>query len=159
MAIGLHKYSVQEALAPYYNSETVINLTGDTFAAVDSNPDKITSTGHNFISLGFKAGDKITISGAGDAANHGVHEVASVAAGNLTFTSASSLTVDLAGDDWVVKKNMSPSRAIINETSSTLNNVTLTFEDGSTLKMSLAVGVVYPMTCTDCDSNSVSFLY
>jgi hypothetical protein len=163
MAIGLHKYSVQEALAPYFKSEQVINISGTTYAAVDGGAslDTITDSGSDFVTDGWKVGDKFTISGAGDAANHGVHEIAAVAAGTLTLTSASALTADTAGDNWTIKKNMPVSRAIINETNAALAGVVLTLEDGSSLTMSLAVGVIYPIACTACDAalDKVSFLY
>ena len=50
-------------------------------------------------------------------------------------------------------------RAIVNETNAALAGVTLTLSDGSTVVMSIAVGVVYPFSCTETSSASVSFLY
>ena len=83
--------------------EQEISVTGTVYAAVDSNPDTITSSSNNFVTAGFKAGMTIQVSGSSEAANNTTHVIASVAAGTLTLTSASSLTADGAGDSWTIK--------------------------------------------------------
>ena len=78
------------------------SVTGTTYAAVDSNPDTITDSSNGFIDAGFQAGSTITVSGSSEGANNTTHVIASVAAGTLTLTGASSLAADGAGDDWTI---------------------------------------------------------
>jgi len=159
MAKGLRKFTVQEALAPYFKSEAVgIAVTGTSFAAVDSDPDTITDSGTGFVTAGFKAGDTISVSGSSAPANNTTHIVDTVIAGTLTLSSASSLVVDVAGDTWTITPKYDTSRAIVNETSSTLSGVVLTFEGGNTITMDVLSGVIYPLSCTATSNKSVSFL-
>tara|TARA_Y100000004_G_scaffold35478_1_gene37999 strand:+ start:5975 stop:6223 length:249 start_codon:yes stop_codon:yes gene_type:complete len=50
-------------------------------------------------------------------------------------------------------------RAVVNETNSALAGVELTLADGSTVVMTLNVGVIYPLSCTQTDNANVTFLY
>ena len=87
-----------------------ISVTGNTYAAVDSNPDTITDSGNGFVSAGFLAGMVILVSGSSATANNTSHTIATVSAGTLTLTSTSALTADAAGDSWTIKTTDSPAR-------------------------------------------------
>ncbi len=71
------------------------NITANTIAFVNSNPDTITDTGLGFIAAGFRAGQRITVSGS--ASNNGTYTIASVAAGTITLIPSDSLTNEAAG--------------------------------------------------------------
>ena len=156
MAISGIKYG---GTVPYQGATTVVSVTGTTFAAVDSNPDTITDSGTGFVTAGFKVGDTIRISGAGDAANHGTHVLDVVTAGTLTLSSASALTVDGAGDSWTISVVHPVCRAIVNKTSAAKTGVIFYFADGSTVTMDIAVAHEYPLACTSCNNTNIVFLY
>jgi len=87
------------------HSSSLGQVTGTTYAAVDSNPDTITDSANGFITAGFVAGEAITVSGSSESGNNTTHIVDTVAAGTLTLSSASTLTADGAGDTWIITKN------------------------------------------------------
>jgi len=68
-----------------------------TIAFVDSNPDTITDSGNGFLTAGFKAGDRIIISGAAQAANNGTFNIVTVTAGTITLEAEIALTAETAG--------------------------------------------------------------
>ena len=72
-----------------------IDSTGIAF--VDSNPDTITDSNNGFVTAGFQAGDKITVSGATEAGNSSTFGVVSVAAGVLTLLANDAVAVEGAG--------------------------------------------------------------
>lgn len=80
-----------------YDFEVVANYTASTIAFVDSNPDTITDSAAGFVTAGFTAGMKLQILGSTSNDSSDVVEIASVAAGTLTLTSAASLTTEGAG--------------------------------------------------------------
>jgi len=67
-------------------------IDGVGIAFVDSDPDTITDSGSGFVTAGFQAGDKITVSGS--TSNDGTYTVVTVAAGTLTLNASDSLSVE-----------------------------------------------------------------
>lgn len=72
-------------------------ISGTTIAFVNSNPDTITDSGNGFLKAGFKAGDKIVVSGAANAGNNSTFTAESVSAGTITLIADDSLTAEGAG--------------------------------------------------------------
>ena len=69
-------------------------ISGTTIAFVDSGPDTITDSGNGFITAGFEAGQKITVSGATNGGNNTDFTIATVAAGTLTLIATDALTAE-----------------------------------------------------------------
>lgn len=78
------------------------SITGTGLAFVDSDPDTITDTGSGFLVKGFKAGDRIVVSGS--ASNDGEYTIASVVAGTITLVATDALTVEGAGASVTIEK-------------------------------------------------------
>ena len=78
--------------AIYYQKAT---KTATTIALVDSSPDTITDSGSGFVTAGFEADDKITISGS--TSDDGTYTASVVAAGTITLITADALTGQAAG--------------------------------------------------------------
>lgn len=72
-------------------------VAGTGIAFVNSNPDTITDSGNGFLAAGFRAGDRVTVSGAANAQNNGTFTVESVTAGTLTLGADHALTAESAG--------------------------------------------------------------
>jgi len=70
---------------PYFDADP----TNLTFVDGGVSADTLTDSGSGFVTDGFLAGSKMAISGATTAANDGVYTIVSVAAGTLTFATAS----------------------------------------------------------------------
>jgi hypothetical protein len=73
------------------------SITGTTIAFVNSNPDTITDSGNGFITAGFRAGQKITVSGATNPGNNATFTIRNVTAGTITLLSTDALTAEAAG--------------------------------------------------------------
>lgn len=73
------------------------NITASTIAFVNSNPDTITDSGNGFLTAGFRAGQKVKVSGAANAGNNTTFTVRAVTAGTLTLISTDVVTVEAAG--------------------------------------------------------------
>jgi hypothetical protein len=71
-------------------------VTGNIFAAVNSNPDTITRSSGSFVADGFIAGMKIKTSGFATPANNGTFCVVTVAALTLTLATIHALTAEAA---------------------------------------------------------------
>jgi len=77
-------------LSGYYVASTIaFNNNGD-------DADTITDSAVSFLSMGFQAGDKLTV--AGSTSNDGTYEIATVVAGTITIIKNSVLTTEVAGD-------------------------------------------------------------
>ncbi len=72
-----------------------VTATRTTYAFVDSNPDTITDSSNSFLTDGFVAGQKITVSGS--ASNNKRLEIDTITAGVITLISGNTLTVEAAG--------------------------------------------------------------
>ena len=81
------------------------NITASTIAFNDNgaSPDTITDSGDGFITAGFVAGDKITVTGDSD--NNGDYTVFEVAAGVLTLIASDVLSTETAGDSVTIVAN------------------------------------------------------
>lgn len=74
------------------------SITASTHIAfVNSNPDTITSTTHDFVALGFKKWQKIAVTGAAQPGNNGTFTINSVATNTLTLIVANALTAEAEG--------------------------------------------------------------
>lgn len=74
------------------------SIKGTRLACVNSNPDTITDSSSGFVSLGFVAGQDVTINGS-DSDNDGVYDIATVAAGTLTLEADEALTAESSNAD------------------------------------------------------------
>lgn len=79
------------------------SISGTGIAFVDSDPDTITDTGNGFITAGFEAGQKITVSGAAQAGNNADFTIATVAAGTITLIAGDALTVEGASNTITIR--------------------------------------------------------
>ncbi len=86
-----------------FTGQAQASISGAGIAFVDSGPDTITDTGSGFITAGFEAGQKITISGAGEAVNNGNFTIATVAAGTITLVDADTLTAEGASETITIR--------------------------------------------------------
>lgn len=75
-------------------SDLVLPTISGTFSTVNSNPDTITRASGSFVTDGFVAGQKITMSGWATGGNNATFTVAIVAALTLTLVTADSLTAE-----------------------------------------------------------------
>lgn len=73
-------------------------ISGAGIAFVDSGPDTITDTGDGFITAGFEAGQKITVTGAAQAGNNTRFTIATVAKGTITLISTDAVTTEGASN-------------------------------------------------------------
>jgi hypothetical protein len=75
-----------------------------TFGFAENTPlaDTITDSANQFLKLGFKKGDKITV--AGSTSNDGTYTVDTVAAGTLTLILSDDLTTEAAGDTVTISQ-------------------------------------------------------
>jgi len=89
-------------LSPYFVDTSIAfnNNSGTPPTAATS--DTITDSNSGFVSAGFLAGDKVTISGS--TSNDGTYEIQTVAAGTLTLNFSGRLTTEIAGDTVTVEK-------------------------------------------------------
>lgn len=69
--------------------------TRTTYSFADSNPDTILDSSNSFLSDGFVAGQKITVSGS--ASNNKRLEIDTITAGVITLISGNTLTIEAAG--------------------------------------------------------------
>ncbi len=78
-------------------------IRGTRLAMVNSNPDSITDSSSEFVTLGFVAGQNVTVAGSG-AGNDGVYTIAGggVSAGTLILTGAAALTAESANANLIV---------------------------------------------------------
>ena len=90
----------QDADGKYYLITYVPWTQGTGYAFNDADPDTITDSDNLFVIRGFKAGDKIRVSGS--TSNDGTYTIASVAAGTLTLDGGDSLSDEVAGDDVMI---------------------------------------------------------
>lgn len=83
-------------LSPYFvDTSIAFNNNSGTPPTAATN-DTITDSNSGFVSSGFKAGDKVVISGS--TANDGTYEIQTVAAATLTLNFSGRLTTAIAGD-------------------------------------------------------------
>lgn len=78
-------------------------ISGTGIAFVDSGPDTITDTGDGFILAGFEAGQKITVSGAGESANNIDFTIATVAKGTITLIGTDEVTTEAATEHITIR--------------------------------------------------------
>lgn len=78
-------------------------ISGTGIAFVDSDPDTITDTSDGFILAGFEAGQKITVSGAGESANNIDFTIATVAKGTITLISTDEVTAEVATEHITIR--------------------------------------------------------
>jgi len=81
------------------------NITAITIAFNDNgaSADTITDSGAGFVTAGFVAGDKITVSGS--TSNDGDYTIDTVVAGTITLIATDSLTTEIAGDTVTIVAN------------------------------------------------------
>lgn len=77
-------------------------LTNTTIALVTGAPATITDSGSKFLLKGFKAGDRISISGS--TADDGQYTIASVVAGTITLATGETLVGESAGASLTITK-------------------------------------------------------
>lgn len=73
-----------------------LHSTGIAFADNGASADTITDTGSGFVTAGFSAQDRVTISGS--TSNDGEYRIATASAGTLTLAVGESLSTEAAGD-------------------------------------------------------------
>lgn len=119
--------------------QTLANITDDTIAFVNSNPDTITDSNNNFLDRRFIDKEQIIVTGS--ASNDGTYTVNTATAGTLTLIDSDSLTPEAAGstvtivqDKWIAIEITS---WIQNWLDGTWNNygVALTPFDADTIKL------------------------
>lgn len=89
-----------------FTGQAQASIIGTGIAFVDSDPDTITDTGNGFITAGFEAGQKITVSGAAQAGNNADFTIATVAAGTITLVSGDALTVESASNAITIRSEV-----------------------------------------------------
>ncbi len=87
-----------------FTGQAQASITGTGIALVDSDPDTITDTGDGFITAGFEAGHKITISGS--TADDGDYTIATVAAGTITLVAGDAFTGEGAGNTITIRSEV-----------------------------------------------------
>jgi len=86
-----------------FKGQAQASIQGAGIAFVDSDPDTITDTGNGFITAGFEAGQKITVTGAAQAGNNSDFTIATVAAGTITLISGDALTAEGASNTITIR--------------------------------------------------------
>ena len=81
-------------------------IAGTGIAFVDSGPDTITDTGDGFITAGFEAGQKITVTGAAQAGNNTRFTIATVAKGTITLISTDAVTTEGATEYITIRSEV-----------------------------------------------------
>lgn len=89
-----------------FTGQAQASITGTGIAFVDSGPDTITDTGNGFISAGFEAGHKITVSGAAQAGNNTDFTIATVAAGTITLIASDAVTTEAASNTITIRSEV-----------------------------------------------------
>jgi len=90
-----------------FTGQAQASMVGNTgIAFVNSNPDTITDTGDGFITAGFEAGHKITVSGAAESGNNADFTIATVAKGTITLVTTDSLTVEAATEAITIRSEV-----------------------------------------------------
>lgn len=79
-------------------------IQGTGIAFVDSNPDTITDSGNGFVTAGFQAGDKITVSGTTNNNTEYTIDTGGVAAGTLTLVAGDTVTAEAAGANVTIQQ-------------------------------------------------------
>lgn len=81
----------------------VATATRTTYSFANSNPDTILDSSNSFLTDGFVAGQKITVSGS--ASNNKNLEIDTIAAGVITLIAGNTLTVEAAGATVTIMAN------------------------------------------------------
>lgn len=100
-----HIYHWNPSTEAFDTKWTNHNISVDTifFTHNAVSADTITDNDNGFVTAGFVAGDKITITG--DSENNGDYTIATVAVGTLTLIATDELTTEVVGDDIVIVAN------------------------------------------------------
>lgn len=86
-----------------FTGQAQASISGDGIAFTDDDPDTITDTGDGFITAGFEAGQKITVSGAAQGGNNGDFTIATVAAGTIILVAGDTLTAEGASNTITIR--------------------------------------------------------
>jgi len=108
------------------------DITANTIAFVDSDPDTITDSGSGFVTAGFVAGDEITVTGS--ASNDGTYTIDTVTAGTITLLPGESLTAEGAGASITIKGPIDRTSRIVGSIS--VGTVEVTNDTGNPLPVS-----------------------
>lgn len=88
----------------FFNAwQTLINLSGSTYAAVAGSPDSFTDSSNGFVAAGLKAGQWIKTSGFTNANNNGYFQILTVAAGTITVKGETGLVNESAAAGRTIK--------------------------------------------------------